>query len=162
MADAQQMEPTPPPGNTNSVHTVHSVQEWDKPVPFNNPNTPGFPVESLPGAVGAFVEQLAESTQTPEEMAGILSLGILATAFQSRYEVEITPDWREPLCLYSGVYKAKEGRGLIAPGPCSLVPVDSRMGDCLPPCIFFPCIPDCLQVIRRRHIVRQESTGNLQ
>jgi len=46
------------------------------------------------------VEQLAESAQVPEEMAGVLSLGILATAFQSRYEVEITPDWREPLCLY--------------------------------------------------------------
>ncbi|NCE65327.1 DUF3987 domain-containing protein [Pseudoflavonifractor sp. 524-17] len=30
----------------------------------------------------------------------ILSLGILATAFQSKYEVEINPDWREPLCLY--------------------------------------------------------------
>lgn len=81
-------------------NSVHSVQEWGKPVPFSNPNTPDFPVESLPGAVGAFVEELAESTQTPEEMAGILSLGILATAFQSKYEVEITPDWREPLCLY--------------------------------------------------------------
>lgn len=78
----------------------NSVPEWDKPIPFSNPNTPNFPVESLPGAVGAFVEQLAESTQTPEEMAGILSLGILSTAFQSRYEVEITPDWWEPLCLY--------------------------------------------------------------
>lgn len=84
----------------NSVHLVHSVQEWDKPIPFSSQNTPDFPVESLPGAVGAFVEQLAESTQTPEEMGGILSLGILATAFQSKYEVEITPDWREPLCLY--------------------------------------------------------------
>lgn len=82
------------------VHSVHSVPEWDKPIPFSALNTPDFPVESLPGAVGAFVEQLAESTQTPEEMAGVLSLGILATAFQSRYEVEITPDWREPLCLY--------------------------------------------------------------
>jgi len=79
---------------------AHAVQEWGTPIPFSNPNTPDFPVESLPGAVGAFVEALAESTQTPEEMAGILSLGILATAFQSRYEVEITPDWREPLCLY--------------------------------------------------------------
>lgn len=84
----------------DSGHYVHSVPEWDKPIPFSNPNTPDFPVESLPGAVGAFVEQLAESTQTPEEMGGILSLGILSTAFQSRYEVEITPDWREPLCLY--------------------------------------------------------------
>lgn len=80
--------------------SVYSVPEWEKPIPFSNPNAPDFPVESLPGAVGAFVKQLAESTQTPEEMAGILSLGILATAFQSGYEVEITPDWREPLCLY--------------------------------------------------------------
>ena len=76
------------------------VQEWGEPIPFSNPDTPGFPVESLPGAVGAFVEQLAESTQTPEEMGGILSLGVLSTAFQSKYEVEVTPDWREPLCLY--------------------------------------------------------------
>lgn len=75
-------------------------QDWEPPVPFAHIDTPDFPVESLPGAVGAFVEQLAESTQTPEEMGGILSLGILATAFQSKYEVEITPDWREPLCLY--------------------------------------------------------------
>ena len=84
----------------DSGHCVHSVPEWDKPIPFDNPSVPDFPVETLPGAVCAFVEQLAESTQTPEEMAGLLSLGVLATAFQSRYEVEITPDWREPLCLY--------------------------------------------------------------
>lgn len=81
-------------------NTVHSVQEWDKPIPFSNPNTPDFPISSLPAPVEAFVEALAESTQTPPEMSGILSLGILATAFQSRYEVEINPDWKEPLCLY--------------------------------------------------------------
>ncbi|MEA4955884.1 MAG: YfjI family protein [Pseudoflavonifractor sp.] len=74
--------------------------EWEEPIPFETVNTPDFPTECLPGVVSSFVECLAESTQTPEEMAGILSLGVLATAFQSKYEVEITPDWREPLCLY--------------------------------------------------------------
>lgn len=74
--------------------------EWEEPIPFDTVNTPDFPTECLPGVVSSFVESLAESTQTPEEMAGILSLGVLATAFQSKYEVEITPDWREPLCLY--------------------------------------------------------------
>ena len=87
MADAQQAIENPGP-------------EWDKPIPFENPNVPDFPVECLPKELCAFVEQLAESTQTPEEMAGLLSLGVLATAFQSRYEVEVTTDWREPLCLY--------------------------------------------------------------
>lgn len=73
---------------------------WEPPIPFEAIETPDFPVESLPGPLAAFVESLAESTQTPTEMAAILSLGVLSTAFQSRYEVEITPDWKEPLCLY--------------------------------------------------------------
>lgn len=75
-------------------------QEWENPVPFDEINTPDFPTERLPGTLASFVESIAESTQTPEEMAGILSLGVLATAFQSKFTVEITPDWKEPLCLY--------------------------------------------------------------
>lgn len=64
-------------------------------------HTMDFPIGALPGPVEAFVEQLAESTQTPEEMGGILSLGVLAAAFQDRYTVEITPDWKKCLCLYT-------------------------------------------------------------
>lgn len=74
--------------------------EWEPPIPFDEVHTPDFPVEKLPGPLEAMVEHLAESTQTPEEMSGLLSLEVLATAFQSKYEVQITPDWREPLCLY--------------------------------------------------------------
>ncbi|GHU81983.1 hypothetical protein FACS189415_1530 [Bacteroidia bacterium] len=76
-------------------------EEWEAPIPFETLSTPDFPTGSLPAPVAAFVEALAESTQTPDEMAAVLSLGILATAFQSRHEVEITPDWKEPLCLYT-------------------------------------------------------------
>lgn len=81
---------------------THSARNdaWEAPVPFESIETPPFPVEALPGPLSAFVEHLAESTQTPEEMAGLLSLGVLSTAFQGRYTVEITPDWKETLCLY--------------------------------------------------------------
>lgn len=77
--------------------------EWESPVPFDTMPTYGFPVESLPFPVAAFVEALSESTQTPIEMSAVLSLGVLATALQRRYTIEITPDWHEPLCLYSVV-----------------------------------------------------------
>ncbi len=80
---------------------VTQTPEWEIPIPFNAGNLPDFPTESLPGPLSGFVECLAESTQTPEEMAGILSLGVLSTAFQSKLVVEITPDWTEPLCLYT-------------------------------------------------------------
>lgn len=88
----EKWKPTAPPPDSDG---------WEPPIPFATVETPDFPTESLPGPLAAFVECLADSTQTPEEMAGILSLGVLATAFQSKYEVEITPDWREPLCLYT-------------------------------------------------------------
>ncbi len=77
------------------------TQEWGEPVPFDTIQTPDFPVDALPAPVAAFVEALAESTQTPPEMAGILSLGVLAATLQSKYTVQITPDWSEPLCLYT-------------------------------------------------------------
>ena len=60
-------------------------EEWEAPVPFDEVHTPDFPTEKLPGPLAGMVECLAESTQTPEEMSGLLSLGVLATAFQSRY-----------------------------------------------------------------------------
>ena len=69
-------------------------------VPFAEEYRPQFPTDKLPSVVGDMVECLAESTQTPEEMGGLLSLGVLATLFQSRFLVEVTPDWQEPLCLY--------------------------------------------------------------
>lgn len=95
--------------------------EWPKPTPFDTIEMPRFPVESLPGPLAAFVEALAETTQTPVEMAGILSLGVLSTAFQSRYHLEVTPDWTEPLCLYTlavaapGERKSSVIKALIAP-----------------------------------------------
>lgn len=97
------------------------TEQWEPPIPFDAISTPEFPVESLPSPVAAFVEALAMSTQTPEEMGAVLSLGVLATAFQSRYEVEITPDWTEPLCLYSasiappGERKSAVYSALLAP-----------------------------------------------
>jgi hypothetical protein len=80
---------------------LQQLDGWGEPVPFDSVDMPDFPLDSLPSEVADFVEALSESTQTPLEMAGILALGVLATAFQSRYEVHTTSDWKEPLCLYT-------------------------------------------------------------
>lgn len=70
-------------------------------MPFDEVNLPSFPVDALPAPVGNYVEALAESTQTPPEMGGVLSLGVMSTAYQRRYHAEVTPDWREPLSIFS-------------------------------------------------------------
>lgn len=71
---------------------------WEPPAKFDTIEIPDFPTEYLPEPVALFVTYLAEATQTKEEMGGTLALGILATAFQKRYEIAVTADWTEPLC----------------------------------------------------------------
>ncbi len=74
---------------------------WQEPVPFESTQAlPDFPVHLLPKPLDAYVDYLSESTQTPPTMGGLLSLGVLSTAFQRRLDVQVNPDWREPLCLY--------------------------------------------------------------
>lgn len=73
---------------------------WEPPIPFSEISVPDFPLDCLPAAVGNFARQLSVFTQTPPEMAGLQSLGVLSTLFQSRYTVEVRPGWSEPLCLY--------------------------------------------------------------
>ena len=80
---------------------IDEVSQWDKPLPFPMVEIPSVPVDSLPTPMRDFVVALAESTQTPPEMAGILSLGVLSAALQRKYVVQVTPDWIEPLCLYA-------------------------------------------------------------
>ena len=75
-------------------------RDWEDPIPFDEIDTPPFPVDCLPAPAAAYVDELAESTQTPPEMSATMVLGVLGIAFQRRYVVVINPDWVEPLCLY--------------------------------------------------------------
>ena len=100
---------------------TQSIKEWEPIMPLESVSLPDFPVECLPKPLADFVAALAESTQTPLEMGGILSLSVLSTAFQSRYTVEIKSDWTQPLCLYtlaiasSGERKSPVMGALVSP-----------------------------------------------
>ena len=65
------------------------------------PEPPEFPVWALPGPIRDYVEALSTATQTPPDMAGVLSLGVLAMTAQGRYMVQVKQGWEEPLCLYA-------------------------------------------------------------
>ncbi len=86
---------------TTSTSAGATAPAWELPVPFENTETPDFPVDCLPGPVWDHVKALSISTQTPPEMAGTLSLGVLAVCLQSKFEIEVLPDWHEPLSLYT-------------------------------------------------------------
>jgi hypothetical protein len=96
--------------------------EWEPLTPLGKyASLPAFPVESLPPAGAAMVHAVAESTQTPADLGGIVYLGTLATCCGGRAVVEVQGGWREPLNLYAapamppGSRKSAVFREMIAP-----------------------------------------------
>lgn len=92
----------------NSVVSANSAleseeQEWPKLVPLDTPNLPVFPVHCLPEHLAQYVRELAETTQTPLALPGNLTLAVIATALQGKYEIAVSPDYREPLNLFLAV-----------------------------------------------------------
>ena len=61
---------------------------------------PAFPIDALPDVLKNYVSDVAESTQTPIDMAGVASLALMSIAMQPRYKVFGKADWEEQLSLY--------------------------------------------------------------
>jgi hypothetical protein len=76
--------------------------EWPKPVLFGKLSTPEIPCSLLPSWLGNYAMGVSRATQTPEAMATLLSLSIIATAAHGKYEVcPHGTDYTEPLCLWT-------------------------------------------------------------
>jgi hypothetical protein len=75
--------------------------EWTPPTPFHSYDLPEFPVDTLPRWLAEFVTGVARATQTPPDLAALLSLAAVAVATQRTLEVQARPGWREPLSLYT-------------------------------------------------------------
>jgi hypothetical protein len=85
-----------------AVQAAAGTEPWEPLVPLSAVGElPAFPVKSLPDWGAAMVEAVAESTQTPPDLAGVVYLGVLAAAAGGRAEVEVQPGWREPVNLYA-------------------------------------------------------------
>ena len=65
------------------------------------PESPDFPLDSLPPVLRDMAAGVAETTQTNPAMAGTMALACLAAAVAGKFEIEPKPDYREPLNLYT-------------------------------------------------------------
>lgn len=73
---------------------------WDTPIPFDEYDLPAFPVDALPEVIRRYVLAVAESTQTPVDMAAVEALGIVSLCCQRKYFIRGNADWAEPLNTY--------------------------------------------------------------
>jgi replicative DNA helicase len=94
---------------------------WLDPMPLLEGDRPPFPTSTLPAVLRAFVEALAEATQTPAALPAMLGLAAIATAAAKRVTVRVRNGWHEPVNLYvvvaldSGNRKSAVLREVAAP-----------------------------------------------
>lgn len=78
----------------------YNNDSWDKLEPLDEVILPTFPIDALPDVLKNYVSDVAESTQTPIDMAGVASLALMSIAMQPRYKIIGKSDWEEQLSLY--------------------------------------------------------------
>lgn len=83
------------------MDTKLSNQEWETPVPVDQPKLPKFPVDVLPSELRDWVLAEAEFTQTPEEMAALLALAMCSGCVARRIDIDC--GWWEPINLWVAV-----------------------------------------------------------
>lgn len=103
-----------------TTHDIHT-SDWTTPGSDNQPTIlPAFPIHTLPGDVGKFVEAVATYTQTPAEIPAFAVIGALSVAVGSH--ATITGQWtEETLALFlasiadSGDGKSRAFKAVNAP-----------------------------------------------
>lgn len=93
---------------------------WPEPLPLcAGPEPPAFPLGALPTALRDFSAAVAEHTQTPPDLPGLLSLCAVATACARTARIEGAPGWTEPLNLFVCVALPSGSRKSAVVGECA-------------------------------------------
>lgn len=66
--------------------------DWVEPIPFTRYQMEPFPIDTLPPQIADYVTAVAESTQTPIDMAGTHALTIMAMCLQTKYLIQGNPN----------------------------------------------------------------------
>ena len=87
---------------TTPVWTPAS-QPWPEIESYDDLNLPDFPTRALPDDLRRWVEAESRATQTPADLAGLLSLAVCSATIARQVTVEPRPGWSEPVNLFVAV-----------------------------------------------------------
>jgi replicative DNA helicase len=95
--------------------------EWDEPVPLRAIAVPRFPLGVLPPWMESFASDVACALQVPRELPALLELAAASAAVAGKWQIEVKPEYSEPLNLWvvvpleSGNRKSRCVRVVSAP-----------------------------------------------
>ncbi|WP_051600555.1 YfjI family protein [Eubacterium sp. AB3007] len=86
------------------------TESGEEPIPFGKYSIEAFPVDALPLDIADYICAVAESTQTPVDMAGTAVLSLISVCIQGKYVVQGKPDWIEPLNTFTNIIASPSER----------------------------------------------------
>jgi hypothetical protein len=78
-----------------------NAANWETPIEFEDSDLPEINSNFLPPVIKDYVDAIAISTQTPPDMAVMVSLAIMSSCLQKRFEVVVDKTYKEPLSLWT-------------------------------------------------------------
>jgi len=88
-------------GNNGDRLQILAEEEWAPPAAFRSYLLPEFPRGVFPPWLERYADALAEATQTPRDLMGMLGLTVGAVASAKLVDVEVWDGWREPTNLFT-------------------------------------------------------------
>lgn len=84
------------------INSPHIHNDWTQPLPLQEGATLcPWPKQVFPEPFETFVNELSRSTETPIELAAMITLSAIATAAQQKYQVQVKSDYAEPVNIWS-------------------------------------------------------------
>lgn len=80
-----------------------STETFTQLIKLDEQLTPPIPSTCYPHTIAKYVEAVSEFTQTPQELAGSLSLAVLSAVAQGKFKVNVRNNYDEPLSLFTVV-----------------------------------------------------------
>ncbi len=77
------------------------LNTWEEPIRFDSYDLPSFEPALFPSWLEEYVEAVAETTQTPVDMASMAAISVLSVAVTKRFVINPYGDWTEPLNTYT-------------------------------------------------------------
>jgi hypothetical protein len=94
------------------IAAARKAEPWEPPIPLPSAEYgPAFPIEALPAAIRDYAVSVAAHMQVPVDLPAMIALGVCGGALARHVEVEVKPDWLEPLNIWLlGALASGEGK----------------------------------------------------
>ena len=104
------MPPETTPADEEFTALDDALASREEPIPLDGMAVPEFPIDALPENIRDYDLAVAESTQTPVDVAACASMSVISIGMQGKYVVRPKPGWTEQVNTFTVVIMSPSER----------------------------------------------------